>query len=157
VAAQSGLGFVAIRSRGIWRDHPEKCLALRADFAARDPAALLALLQVLRAASALCADENKRAGLAALLARSEYLDLPAGLIEAGLDPEAGGPLFTRQYPSAAQARWYAGQMLRWGKAPREILDVPGAMYRPDLFIAAGGEEAAPQPSVFCDKTSFLDQ
>jgi NitT/TauT family transport system ATP-binding protein/nitrate/nitrite transport system substrate-binding protein len=34
VANHANLGFTAIHTGEIWRDHPEKCLALRADFAA---------------------------------------------------------------------------------------------------------------------------
>jgi NitT/TauT family transport system ATP-binding protein/nitrate/nitrite transport system substrate-binding protein len=139
VAVQSGLGFIAIRSRDIWRDHPEKCLALRADFAEGNLSSVLGLLQVLRRAGAVCAAKAKRGALASLLAQPEYLDLPATTIEAGLDPDAGGPLFTPQYPAPAQARWYAEQMIRWGKAPDSILETQATIYRPDIYLEAGGE------------------
>lgn len=146
VAVQSGLGFIAIRSRDIWRDHPEKCLALRADFTARDLSSVLGLLQVLRRAGTVCAAEDKRSALASLLAQPEYLDLPDTIIEAGLDPDAGGPLFTRQYPAPTEARWYAEQMIRWGKAPDSILETHAAIYRPDLYLEAGGQLPTGEPT-----------
>jgi NitT/TauT family transport system ATP-binding protein/nitrate/nitrite transport system substrate-binding protein len=149
VAEHAGLGFVAVQSREIWRDHPEKCLALRADFAARDPAGMMGLLRALIVAGAACAAPDGRAGLADLLAEPDYLDLPAQLIAAALDPDAGGPLFAPQYPLPAHGAWFAEQMLRWGKAPPRIVDVAAAVYRPDFFISAGGPMALERAEVFC--------
>jgi NitT/TauT family transport system ATP-binding protein/nitrate/nitrite transport system substrate-binding protein len=150
VAAHAGLGFVAVQSREIWRDHPEKCLALRADFCARDPAGVQALLQALIAAGAACAAADGRGALAALLGAPNYLDLPAPLIAASLDPAAGGPVFAPQYPCPAHAAWFAGQLLRWRKAPAGILEVAAALYRPDLCTAAGGGSGEERMEVFCD-------
>jgi NitT/TauT family transport system ATP-binding protein/nitrate/nitrite transport system substrate-binding protein len=150
VAAHAGLGFVAVQSREIWRDHPEKCLALRADFCARDPAGVQALLQALITAGALCTAPEGREALASLLAAPKYLDLPAPLIAGSLDPAAGGPVFTSQYPAPAHAAWFAGQLLRWKKAPGGILEIAAALYRPDFFAAAGGAAQEEREEVFCD-------
>jgi NitT/TauT family transport system ATP-binding protein/nitrate/nitrite transport system substrate-binding protein len=149
VAEHAGLGFIAVQSAEIWRDHPEKCLALRADFAARDPAGVMGLLKALIAAGAACAVAARRPALAELLAAPDYLDLPAHLIAGALDPAAGGPLFAAQSPVPDHAAWFAGQMLRWGKAPAGILDVAAALYRPDFFTAAGGVAAVAREEVFC--------
>jgi NitT/TauT family transport system ATP-binding protein/nitrate/nitrite transport system substrate-binding protein len=149
VAEHAGLGFIAIHSHDIWRDHPEKCLALRADFCARDPAGVQALLVALRAAGAACAAPAGRAALAALLAEPKYLDLPASLIAGALNPASGGPLFEPQYPDPAHAAWFAGQMLRWRKAPEAILQTAAALYQPGFFTAAGGEIPVARHDVFC--------
>jgi len=150
VAAHAGLGFTAIQTGQIWRNHPEKCLALRADFAAGDPAAVRALLIALGDAARLCASPTRRGQLAELLSVPAYLDLPAPLIAASLDPAAGGPLFTQNYPSPAHAAWFAMQMLRWNKAPGDVLSTASALYRPDLFVAAGGKKPEAYDEVFCD-------
>jgi NitT/TauT family transport system ATP-binding protein/nitrate/nitrite transport system substrate-binding protein len=138
VAAHAGLGFIATASREIWPDHPEKCLALREEFVIRAPAATIGLVRALRAAGALCAQPARRDALAALLAGPENLDLPAPLIEQALDPDTGGPIFTRQYPSPEEAAWFTAQMQLWRKAGPEIADTVSRLYRPDLFLAAGG-------------------
>jgi ABC-type nitrate/sulfonate/bicarbonate transport system substrate-binding protein len=150
VAEQSGLGFTAIHTGQIWRNHPEKCLALRADFAAGDPAAVRGLLVALGDAARLCASPTRRGLLADLLARPEYLDLPSELIEQSLDPAQGGPIFTQTYPAPSHAAWFAMQLLRWNKAPGDVLSAAAALYRPDLFTAAGGKKPAPYEEVFCD-------
>jgi len=42
VASHAGLGFVGVRTAAIWRNHPEKCLALRESFIDAAPGATLA-------------------------------------------------------------------------------------------------------------------
>ncbi len=150
VAAHAGLGFIAVLSDAIWRGHPEKCLALREELVERDPAGVLAVLRTLRATSALCAAPDKRGALAALLAQPEYLHLPAELIASALPPASGGPVFTDQYPDAARAVWFTAQMQRWHQAPPGSLDGAASLYRPDLFVAAGGAVPAARTEHFCD-------
>ena len=153
VAAGAGLGFAAVTSGVIWREHPEKCLALRADFAAADPARLRLLLGALREACAYCASPGNRPAVAELLARPEYLDLPREMIEASLDPAQGGPLFDLNYPSPQRAAWFATQMRRWGKAGEDALAVTASLYRPDMYLEAGGLEVAAEAEMFCDSVA----
>jgi two-component system, oxyanion-binding sensor len=145
VAAKAGMGFTACLSRDIWPGHPEKCLALQADLVASAPDRINALLQVLLRAQRECAAPKSRAKLAALLERPEYLDLPADLLAEALDGAQGGPSFTAPYPSVAQAQWYVRQMQRWGKAPAGLEAVTAQLYRPDLFLRAGGEREKEVP------------
>lgn len=150
VAARGGLGFIAVKTQEIWADHPEKCLALRADFAAGDPARVRALLIALRDAASYCAAPSRRQGLGAMLARPDYLALPEEVITASLNPVEGGPVFNLNYPVPAHAAWFAMQMLRWGRAPESVLGAAGPLYRPDLYLAAGGAKPAAREEVFCD-------
>lgn len=150
VAIQSGLGFIAVRSDDIWKDHPEKCLALRADVASGDPSRVRALISALADAAAYCANPARRSGIAAMLGRPDYLDLPAALIEKSMDPATGGPNFSLNYPAPSHAAWFAMQMLRWDKAPSDVLGAAAAMYRPDLFIDAGGKAPDGRREIFCD-------
>jgi NitT/TauT family transport system ATP-binding protein/nitrate/nitrite transport system substrate-binding protein len=155
VASHAGLGFNAVQSREIWRDHPEKCLALRADFAERDPAGVLAMLTALRVTGTLCAAPDKRGALAALLGQPEYLDLPAELIATALDPATGGPQFTEQYPNPETAMWFARQLARWHKAPANFEDQAARLYRPDLYIEAGGTKPAARGEVFFEPAGVI--
>jgi NitT/TauT family transport system ATP-binding protein/nitrate/nitrite transport system substrate-binding protein len=148
VAVHAGLGFIAIRSAAIWQDHPEKCLALRGDLVARDPSRVTGMLRALKVAAALCDLPAQHELLASLLAQPEFLDLPAWLLETALQPRSGGPLFTAQYPAPSHARWFAAQMARWGKLPAPA--PAECLYRPDLFIAAGGVVPGRRAEVFCD-------
>jgi NitT/TauT family transport system ATP-binding protein/nitrate/nitrite transport system substrate-binding protein len=151
VAVHAGLGFIAVRSPLIWRGHPEKCLALRGDVVARDPIAVRQLLRALRVAGALCALPAQRGLVARLLAQPEFLDLPDWLLAPALAPEAGGPLFSAPYPVPGHARWMAEQLVRWGKLPADCVEEMVGLYRPDLFVAAGGEI----PPAWEEESSFL--
>jgi ABC-type nitrate/sulfonate/bicarbonate transport system substrate-binding protein len=146
VAVHAGLGFIAVRSAAIWRRHPEKCLALTAGFAARPEA--LSLVRVLREACGRCAAPGALGDLAALMCRPEYLDLPAGLIAAALDPAAGGPVFTQTAPRGEHALWFARQMQRWGQAAPGALAAAVEIYRPEIYEAAGGVVPAAAPEIF---------
>lgn len=155
VAAHARLGFIAVQSRDIWRDHPEKCLAVRSDFAVQNPDRHLALLAALRESAALCADPVRCTDLARLLARPDYLDLPAELIAQSLDTEEGGPKFDQNYPEPAHAAWFAQQLIRWGKAPEAALPVSQALYRPELYLSAGGTRPALQAEWFFDAADVV--
>lgn len=150
VAIHAGLGFIGVPTSEIWRGHPEKCLTLREELLERDPAGVMALLRTLLASSALCAAPDKYRALAALLAQTEYLHLPEDLLASALPPAASGPVFTEQYPDAARAEWFVSQMLRWHLAPSGSLDGATSIYRPDLFLAAGGSMPVTRPEIFCD-------
>jgi NitT/TauT family transport system ATP-binding protein/nitrate/nitrite transport system substrate-binding protein len=149
-AEAAGIGFIAVNSGQIWRDHPEKCLALRADFAADHAETTIRLVVALLEACALCAAITQRDALADLLARPDYLDLPRALIAASLNPATGGPVFALNEPSPTHGAWFAAQMIRWGKAPPAIADEVTFLYRPDLYRAAGGKVSVPHQELFMD-------
>jgi two-component system, oxyanion-binding sensor len=138
VAVKAGIGFIALCSREIWPDHAEKCFALRNEIIERDTDGMIKLLRVLLAAGARCAVPEGREALAKILSGPDYLDLPAVLLAAALDPDAGGPVFSMPYPDAREGGRMAREMMRWNKAPAAILDVPARLYRADLYEAAGG-------------------
>jgi ABC-type nitrate/sulfonate/bicarbonate transport system substrate-binding protein len=150
VASGSGLGFTALKTEQIWENHPEKCLALRSDFAAGDPAQVRLLLAALRDACAYSMMPARRLGLAKMLSKPEYLDLPAEMIAASLAPEEGGPVFNLNYPMPAHATWFAMQMLRWGKVKEDVLSAASKLYRPDIYLASGGKRPIEADEVFCD-------
>ncbi|HVE22287.1 MAG TPA: CmpA/NrtA family ABC transporter substrate-binding protein [Acidocella sp.] len=155
VAARAGLGVIAAFSQDIWQNHPEKCLAVRADFAARHEGSVLALLAALRQACAFCAQPENRGALASLLSHAAYLDLPADLLGQALAPEEGGPQFAEPYPHPAHARWFAEQLVRWHKAGADAIGAAETLYRPDLFQRSGGGFAAPREEIFCKNTRLI--
>jgi NitT/TauT family transport system ATP-binding protein/nitrate/nitrite transport system substrate-binding protein len=153
IAIHSGLGFNAKSTAEIWQHHPEKCLALRADFAAGDPARVRSLLVALRDACVTCAKPARRPALAAMLARHDYLDLPEDVILPSLDPAAGGPVFDQNYPAPSHAAWFAMQLLRWDKAPETVMGAAASLYRPDIYISSGGVKPVMEEEVFCDNAA----
>lgn len=150
VAEQAEVGFIAAFSKDIWRNHPEKCLAVREEFVSGREEVVLALLAALREACEFSASPENRGALGVLLSRPSYLNLPAGLLTKALAPEEGGPQFTELYPYPEHARWFAQQMIRWGKADTGLIDIAEALYRPDLFQRSGGQSSKRREEIFCD-------
>jgi NitT/TauT family transport system ATP-binding protein/nitrate/nitrite transport system substrate-binding protein len=148
-AIRDGLGFVAAYSKDIWQDHPEKCLAVREEFVAGHEDSTLTMLAALREACSFCAEPGNRDTLAALLSRPSYLDMPAELIAQALAPEEGGPQFGETYPHPTHARWFAAQLIRWHKAGPDALGAAETLYRPDLFLRAGGKPGAAREEKLC--------
>jgi len=142
MAEREGLGRNVIMSADIWRNHPEKCLAVRADWAEAQPATLQRLLRALLRAAQRCDEPAEAPALAALLAQERYIGVPEDAIAASLAGGApGGSIFFGQaasWPWRSHAAWFLGQMARWGELP-PALDREAAaqqIYRPDLLAEA---------------------
>jgi NitT/TauT family transport system ATP-binding protein len=153
LAVEAGLGAVAATKSQLWRQGPDKVLALRADWPQRRPAALPALLRALYGAAAWAGDEANHSALAELLARPDYLDAPAPILARALSGRLvtapGGPAqpmpdflefhaHAANFPWRSHALWFAAQMARWGQvaASPETFARAAAVYRPDLYRAA---------------------
>jgi ABC-type nitrate/sulfonate/bicarbonate transport system substrate-binding protein len=155
MAARAGLGRTVVVSSGIWLDHPEKCLAVRADWATEHPAALQALLRALLLASLRCDDPAETPALAALLAEPSFVGVPAEAIAASLP---GGPpggevdrsVFAAHgatFPWRVHARWFLDQMARWRSLPpgTDAAATAERVYRPDLYEKAATALGLPLP------------
>lgn len=144
VAAKIGAGRTILVSSKIWRNHPEKCLAV-GSFAEREPQVLARLLAALLEAAEYCDRPENAAKVAAIQARAEYLNVDAALIQASLPghgssahSEVDRSVFAAHaanVPFRAHALWFLAQMARWGYVDSQI-DARGVaekVYRPDLL------------------------
>ncbi len=84
VAVSEGAGRIASVKALIWPRSPEKVLGVAESWAVYNPQALAALLRALHAAAQWCDNPANHDEAAALLARREYLGLPAELIRRAL-------------------------------------------------------------------------
>jgi two-component system, oxyanion-binding sensor len=161
VAAAGGAGRTILVSSEIWRNHPEKCLAV-GRLAERDPQALKRLLAALLEAASYCDEPRNAAEIAAILARPEYLNVDPGFIQASLP---GMPADTRgavdhsifaahaaNTPFVAHAQWFLSQMTRWGYVSRTLdaAAVAQNIYRPDLLQTLTGTADIREQEHFCD-------
>jgi two-component system, oxyanion-binding sensor len=165
MAARAGLGRTVVVSSEIWRNHPEKCLAVRASWAEAQPAALQAVLRTLLKASIRCDDPAEAPALAALLAEPSFVGVPAEAIAASLPGGQGGEVdrsvfaaHGATFPWRAHARWFLGQMARWRELPPG-LDIAAAaeqVYRPDLYATAALALGMALPEATTDRGAFCD-
>lgn len=134
LAEATGAGHILLGCSTIRPRHAEKCLALAADWAAREPEPMAGLLRALHAAQLLCDEAERAPALAALLA--DRLRLPEAATRAGL---AGGDGVER-IAFAAAARldpadgvWFLGEMRCWGWLDGvDDAALVARVYRPDL-------------------------
>ncbi len=138
VAEASGAGQTVVVSSQIWRDHPEKCLAVRDDAELPHPALVAGILK----GAAYCSDPANAAKAASILGRAEYLEVDPTLIAASLPKRAAAwcdcPVFTpavASFPFRHHAVWFLKQMQRWNYAPADMdaVAVAERIYRPAVF------------------------
>jgi len=150
VAVAQGSGWCAAASCELAPGHPEKVLAMRGSFAGDPEGRTLLLTLALLEAGAMCADPARREDLVQLLARREYLGLPASQIAPALTGRfprgdrrtSALPEFLvfahdqSSDPTTEKAAWVVQHLLepalRSQLTPLEL----GRIFRSDLFQAA---------------------
>jgi hypothetical protein len=152
VAARAGVGRTVLLSSGIWRNHPEKCLAVRAAWAELRPDRLQALLGALLRAGRACDDPARAAALAAVLADPSRVGVPTGLIGPPPVGDIGAAVdrsvfaaHAAAFPWRSHARWFAGQMARWRPLPPDAAARAERLYRPELYAEAARATGRPVP------------
>src|SRR3981081_3124553 len=75
-----GIGYTAINTQEIWKDHPEKVCAFTAEFADANPKTVKAVLKALNEASVWADDLNNRPELAQIVASPSYINCPEDII-----------------------------------------------------------------------------
>jgi ABC-type nitrate/sulfonate/bicarbonate transport system substrate-binding protein len=161
-AEMAGAGSVLLGTSDIWPFHPEKCLAVREEWAGGNPEALTRLLRALMRAQMVCDQPEAADDVVASLADETGLALPPEAARAALPGGSGHEQIHfhgagAAFPAPPHAMWFLRQMRRWGWLAAEI-NIAGAaraVYRPDLFslaarmedlfIPSGGERNIPVP------------
>jgi NitT/TauT family transport system ATP-binding protein/nitrate/nitrite transport system substrate-binding protein len=139
-AAQlNGHGEILFSDPDYWTLKPEKILGVRAAWAEANPDATIALTRALLRAGQWASDPAHREDLIRILARKASVNAPWKAIEMALD--GSGLTFdpqTATFPWISHAKWFMGQMVRWGMlTPEHDFDqLARHVYRPDLWREA---------------------
>ena len=150
LAVREQAGFCPATSRTLAPGHVEKVLMVREDFAESRDAEHRALLRALASASELCTRPEFRSELVSLLARREYLNLSAKVVELGLGATEA-PMFPILHgtnvhePSADKALWLLEGFHRHGLIPASLPvpdDLVERTFRVDLFEQTFGVSSA---------------
>ena len=153
LAVEREAAVIVATTRQIWSRGVEKLLAFRNTVLEERRDEVEALLRALYAAGSAVIDPAQREDIAALLARPEYVGLPAELIARALSgklvPTAGAepkPVTdflvvhreAANFPWRSQAMWLYSQMARWGQAPgdEDGFASAAAVFRPDIYRTA---------------------
>ncbi len=146
LAAMEGVGQPILSSYALWTNVMEKVLAVREDWAEREPELHQALLRALLAAGRWLDHPQQRLEAAPWIARA--IDVPAEAVTAalrgrvpGLPEQADFHVFYRyaaQYPWRRHGHWLAQQMRGAGQWPAgtSVGEVVARVYRTDLYRRA---------------------
>ncbi len=123
-----GIGFTAINSQQIWKDHPEKVCAFTEEFAEKNPKTVKAVLKALHEASVWLDVMANREEQAKIVSAPTYINCPPELILGRLqgkydmgdgrrfrDPDY--MIFSERncnFPQPKYCKWWLTQLRRWG-------------------------------------------
>src|SRR6186997_1442455 len=79
-AIVDGIGFTAITTQQMWKDHPEKVCAFTEEFANKNPKSVKAVLKALQLASVELDKMENRPKFAEIIARPTYINCPTEII-----------------------------------------------------------------------------
>jgi nitrate/nitrite transport system substrate-binding protein len=151
-AIEDGIGFTAVTTQQMWKDHPEKVCAFTEEFATRNPRAVKAVLKALHLASADLDTMDNRPKLAEIIARPSYINCPPSTIlerlmgkyEYGDGRVEHDPFYmifssrNANYPHQIYGKWWLTQFRRWGmvKTAPDYTALPKRVLRGDLYLEA---------------------
>jgi two-component system, oxyanion-binding sensor len=162
IAVDKGVGHILHFASDILARAAEKVLAVRQNWAEKNPEILASLVRAAARAAEYVEQPQNRAEVARLLAQPERVGVDADTIRRTLDGRLkispdGTLRESSRYllvgrenaarPEPVQAAWLYAQMVRWGQTPLspEALKTAMAVFRADLYDAAlrGRGPAAP--------------
>ena len=151
-AIADGVGFTALNTQDIWRDHPEKVCAFTAEFAERNPKTVKAVIKALHEASVWLDVMDNRPEQAEIVSRPTYINCPKELILGRLQghydfgdgrtrDDPNYMIFSQRncnYPQPKYAVWWLTQFRRWGmvEGRPDYEGVARQVMRPDLYEEA---------------------
>jgi nitrate/nitrite transport system substrate-binding protein len=171
-AIADGIGFTALNTQDIWKDHPEKVFAFTAEFAEKNPKTVKAVLKALNEASAWLDNMDNRPEQAEIVSRPTYINCPRGIILSRMlgDYDFGDGRTKKDpnymifhdrncnYPQHKYAIWWLTQFRRWGMvdgAP-DYEGVAKQVMRPDLYEEAMKEIGYSHGGGNRDPETFFD-
>jgi nitrate/nitrite transport system substrate-binding protein len=173
---KDGLGFSAVTTGELWKNHPEKAFTMRADWVDKNPKAAKAILMAVLEAQVWCDKDENKAEMAEIVSQDKYIKTKAANILPRLQGDfdlgngqklATSPLLMKfwreeaSFPFKSHDLWFVTEDMRWGKLPadtdaKKLVD---SVNRADLWKEAAkaiGQEAAIPKSDSRGVETFFD-
>jgi nitrate/nitrite transport system substrate-binding protein len=151
-AIADGIGYTAMTTQELWKDHPEKVCAFTEEFATKNPKTVKAILKALHLASVDLDKMENRPKFAEIIARPAYINCPPAIIlerlmgkyEYGDGRVEQDPFYmiysnrNCNYPHQIYGQWWLTQFRRWGmtKGAPDYAGIPNKVMRPDMYLEA---------------------
>jgi nitrate/nitrite transport system substrate-binding protein len=169
------IGYTAVQTQEIWKDHPEKSFAMRKDWVDANPIAAKALLKAVMEAQMWCDKPENAEEMAKILAQKQWINCAVSDILPRIKGETvygdGKPnkkgefmKFWRDhasFPFKSHDKWFLAETRRWGFLPNGVDydKVIAQVNRADLWKEAAreiGQAAMIPKSDSRGKETFFD-
>jgi nitrate/nitrite transport system substrate-binding protein len=151
-AVSDGIGFTAVNTQDLWKDHPEKVCAFTAEFADKNPRTVKGVLKALHEASVWLDKVENRPEQARIVSKATYINCPPEVILGRLQghydfgdgrkkEDPNYMIFSSRncnYPQPKYAVWWLTQFRRWGmvEGAPDYAGVAKQVMRTDLYEEA---------------------
>ena len=172
-AIADGIGFTAITTQQMWKDHPEKVLAFTEEFAAKNPKTVKAILRAMLESSQYIDKMENRPHVAEVVAKPQYINTQKEVILGRMlgDYDYGDgrkekdpnymTFFDRNtnFPLKSHGVWWLSQFRRWGmvKSAPDYKGIVNKVHRPDIFREVAKEMGIAVPKDDMKKETLFDK
>ena len=167
------IGFTAVTTQDIWKDHPEKVLGSTAEFTQKYPNTARALMMAVLEASKYIDDMANRRKVAEIIADKSYVNCPVEVIdqrlegkyEDGLGKKWNDPNYMKfcndgavNFPYLSDGMWFLTQHKRWGllKEDPDYLAVAKQINQIELYKQAAAQVKVPVPKDVMRSSKLID-
>lgn len=134
-AIHDGIGFTAMTTQAMWRNHPEKVLGTTREFVEKYPNTARAMIRAVLEASRHIDAMANRKRVAEVISAAAYVDAPVEVIAGRLRGEYDNGLGRKwqeadymkffndgevNYPYLSHGMWFLTQQRRWGQLTHEV-------------------------------------
>ncbi len=155
------LGYNALTTGEMWKDHPEKSLAVRADWADKNPKAAKALTMAVMEAQMWCDKDENKDEMCKIIEGDKYIKAPAadivgrmkGDFDFGTRKLEKSPLLMKfwrdnaSFPYKSHDKWFVTENIRWGKFADEDLAMVDKVNRSDIWREAAKALKVPDAQI----------
>jgi len=146
------IGFTAVTTQQMWKDHPEKVCAFTEEFAMKNPKTVKAILKALQLSSVWLDKMENRKQAAEVVSRATCINCPPEIILARLlgeydygdgrkEKDPNYMIFSQRecnFPQKTFGLWWLSQFRRWGmvKSAPDYQGIVAKVMRQDLYREA---------------------
>jgi len=158
------LGYTAVLTGELWKDHPEKALSMRADWVDKNPKAAKAILVAVMEAQQWCDKAENKEEMVKIISGRQWLKVPEkdiidrskGNIDYGTGRvEQNSPLLMKfwadnaSFPYKSHDIWFLTEDIRWGYLPADtkVKEVVDKVNRSDLWREAAKALGVPEAQI----------
>jgi nitrate/nitrite transport system substrate-binding protein len=172
-AIADGIGYTAVTTQQIWKDHPEKVLAFTLEFADKNPKTVKAILRAVTESSQYIDKLENRPHMAEVVSKPQYINTQKEVILGRMlgDYDYGDgrkekdpnymTFFDRNtnFPWKSHGVWWISQFRRWGmvKGAPDYTGIVNKVLRPELYREVAQEMGVTVPKEDMKKETLFDK